>query len=711
MSSAADVHALELDFQKRPNSDAFVGLVEAYLQNKRYGDAMIVCKRGIKNQPQDPRGRLLLAKVYLEQGKPPKAEQELQQLLSLFPDNLDAMIMQADVYKNSGRKSDAIAMLQKVMTLQPGRTDVKEALKGLGVEDAPPPPPPPPPQMPTYAPPPSGPRDIFSNDPEPVYQQQNYQQQDVLMDQGPRRPTTSGGFIPPKKPGSAKTLLITVLVLVVGLVGWLGYYINHVNTVRKVDLLLREAKPQIEKNTYSSLREALQTYQKVLEVDEKNVVANSAIAYFEYWLYGDQLVADAKAPAEKALATAQLASEKEDTAYRIAARGMAKLYANDPNGAIGEIDPKIKAGAAAPVMSLVMADAYLAIGKEAEAKEALQRAAAMSAADNQVLAREGEGNLDEGKYEGAKGYFDQVLNQEGGHPGALIGRILANLGRKQEAPEAADKDFEKLASIPAEYLTPRWQAGVAWSKGLLDLRRGKKDDAQKAFAEADKIPGAKDNVRWIAVRGRVYAEMGMHQLAIDDFKAVLAKRPNFRPAEVGLTMAYSSLNKPTEAMTFVDQLLAKDPTDVEILLVRARALRTQNKLDDSVAAYNKVLAQQKTNFDAKIELAQLYRQKKEYPKAQELLTSMMKSGEVKGHNLAVTLVELGRSYLDGGGAELAQSSFKEAITKDQTYPDSYYFLARTLKGKPQKESLARYISMAPSGPYAADAERLFKTGK
>ena len=704
MSNAADVHALELDFQKRPNSDAFVGLVEAYLSNKRYGDAMIVCKRGIKNQPQDPRGRLLLARVYLEQGKPPKAEQELQQLLSLFPDNLDALIMQADVYKNSGRKSDAIAMLQKVMVAQPGRTDVKEALKGLGVEDAPPPPPPPP--MPTYAPPPSGPRDIFSNDPEP-----EFQRQDVLLDDNPRRPTTSGGFIPPKKPGSAKTLLITVLVLVIGLVSWLGYYINHVNQVRKIDLLLREAKPQIEKNTYISLREALQTYQKVLEVDDKNVTANAAIAYFEYWLYGDQLVADAKPLAEKALATAQLASEKEDTAYRIAARGMAKLYANDPNGAIGEIDPKIKAGAAAPVISLVLADAYLAIGKESEAKEALQRAAALSAADNQVLSREGEGNLDEGKYEGAKGYFDQVLSQESGHPGALIGRILANLGRKQEAPEAADKDFEKLSSIPAEYLTPRWQAGMLWSKGLLDLRRGKKEDAQKSFDEANKIPGAAHNVRWLAVRAKVYGTMGMHQLAVEDYKAVLAKRPNFRPAEVGLTMAYSSLNKPAEAMTFVDQLLAKDPTDVEILLVRARALRTQNKLDDAITAYNKVLAQQKSNFDAKIELAQLYRQKRDFPKAQEVLTTMLKANEAKGHNYAVALVELGRTYLDAGDLERAKPSFTEAITKDQTYPDSYYFLGRTLKGKPQKEALARYVSMAPSGAYAADAERMFKTGK
>ncbi len=719
MSAEADIHSLEADFAKRPNSDAFIGLCQAYLGQKRYMEAMLVCKKGIKNLPADPRGRLLLARVYLEQGKPPKAEQELQQLLSLFPDNLDALIMQADVFKSSGRKTEAIALLQRVMQSQPGRDDVKEALKALGVDTSAPPPPPPraaPPPVPQAS-------NFFSNDASPhadsgppSFEHPGFASggNPVLaeepMSMPMRRPTTNT-FVPLKKQGSAKGTLYVVLIAVFGFGGWIAYYINHVTQVRRIDALMREAKPQIERDTYVSIREALQIFQKVLEIDDKSPQANAAIAYFDYWLYGEQLVLDAKEPADKALAVANQGSEKDETAYHIAASGQQKLYAGDAAGTLAEIEPKVKAGASATVISLVLADAYLAQGKENEAQEELKRAAHFSAADNQVLVRMGESSLDEGKYEGAKGYFDQVLNQESGHPGALLGRILANVGRKQEAIDAADKDLEKFASIPPDYLTPRWQAGLAWCKGLLDVRHGRGQDAAKNFADADKIPGAKGNPRWLAVRAKAYLSSGAVQPAVDDFKAVLARRPNFRPAQLGLVLAYSSMNKPAEAMTFVDQLLAKDPNDTEILVVRAAALRNQGKLDDSIAAYQKILAVNKTNFEAKIALAQVYGQKRDFAKAQELLSGMIKTSEVKGRTLSITSVELAHSYLEQGDAERAKGLLTDVAAKDPQFPDTYFFFAKLLKGKPQKEALQHYLQMAPGGTYAPEAERMLKTGK
>lgn len=712
--SADDIPALELDYHKRPQSDAFVPLVEAYLRNKRYMEAMVVCKKVIKNLSSDPRGRLLLARVYIDQGKPPKAEQELHALLAAFPEYVDGMILQAGLYKSTGRKSEAIQQYQKVLAAQPGRQDIKDALKLLGVEVEPPPPPPAPiVQAPPPQPAPQAPG--YFGDPQPPYQQPAYQEaapgyfpEEVQEAQPPprreRADTLGSGtyMVPKKKQGNPKTTLYIVLVLVAGVVGWLTYYINHVQQIRKIDGFVKESKPLLERNTLTSMKQALESYQKILDIDSGHLFGNAASAYVHEWLAAEQGVAESKAPADKFLGAADL--NKEEHPYRVAVHVMRKLRAGDVAGAASEIETKGKAVLSAATL-IAQGEVAMEQGKEAEAKEHFQRASALGS-DNMVLSRLGDANIDEGKYEAAKGYYDQVLNLEGGHPGALIGRIVSNFGKKVESTEAADKDLEKLQSIPAEYLTPRWHAGMLWVRGLSELKKAKPADAKKSFEESEKE--WKPHGRMLMIRGKVYASVNMHEEASRDFAAVLEKRKEYRPAQVGLALSYSALNKQSEAMTLVDQLLAKDPNDVELQLVKGRALRAQNKVDDAIAAYQKVLAG-KSNIDAKIELMGLYRAKKEPAKTAELALATIKAGEAKARNYALVLLELGRAYLEQNDAERARSTFNELLTKEPSIAEGYFFIGKTLKGKPQKEAMAKYLELAPAGPFAAEATKLLKS--
>ena len=62
----ADIRALELEFAKTPTIEACIALCEAYLASQRFMEAMVVCKKGMKSAPADPRGRVLLARVYLD---------------------------------------------------------------------------------------------------------------------------------------------------------------------------------------------------------------------------------------------------------------------------------------------------------------------------------------------------------------------------------------------------------------------------------------------------------------------------------------------------------------------------------------------------------------------------------------------------------------------------------------------------------------------
>ena len=83
--SPAELAKLEHAFASEPGSDAYKPLAEAYMSMSRYMEAMVVCKKGVKAHPQSAEPRVLLARVYAEQGKDKKALEELQGALQIAP--------------------------------------------------------------------------------------------------------------------------------------------------------------------------------------------------------------------------------------------------------------------------------------------------------------------------------------------------------------------------------------------------------------------------------------------------------------------------------------------------------------------------------------------------------------------------------------------------------------------------------------------------
>ena len=63
---------------------------------------MVVCKKGVKAHPNRPDPRLLLARVYSEQGKDKKALDELQGALGVAPTDRAVLRALADVQMRSG---------------------------------------------------------------------------------------------------------------------------------------------------------------------------------------------------------------------------------------------------------------------------------------------------------------------------------------------------------------------------------------------------------------------------------------------------------------------------------------------------------------------------------------------------------------------------------------------------------------------------------
>lgn len=134
----ADIPKLEMEFAKNPTLEACLPLCEAYLDAKRFMEAMVVVKKGIKGSPTDPRGRVLLARVYADQGKLPKAEQELQGALQEFPGSPIALEMMGRVLMEQGKRDEAAGALQAALQSDPNLSRARNMLQQLGFAAPPP---------------------------------------------------------------------------------------------------------------------------------------------------------------------------------------------------------------------------------------------------------------------------------------------------------------------------------------------------------------------------------------------------------------------------------------------------------------------------------------------------------------------------------------------------------------------------------------------
>ncbi len=135
MSETQDLAELEMAFAKDPSQ--FVALTTAYIHHGRFMEAMVVCKKGIKQQPDNAEGRLLLARVYSEQGKVPKAMDELKALLEQKPEVAEAHFFYGQMLEKTGKFEEAIESFKEALRKDRGHEAASAALKAKGVDWSP----------------------------------------------------------------------------------------------------------------------------------------------------------------------------------------------------------------------------------------------------------------------------------------------------------------------------------------------------------------------------------------------------------------------------------------------------------------------------------------------------------------------------------------------------------------------------------------------
>jgi tetratricopeptide (TPR) repeat protein len=747
--SPQELAKLESAFNSDPGSDAYRPLAEAYLAAGRFMEAMVVCKKGVKAHPNRPDPRLLLARVYAEQGKDKKALDELQGALGVAPTDRGVLRALADVQMRSGDAVAGKATLQKVWDLDPKDPETAATFARWKVEPPRPPPPPEPPpaavstasrgapprlsEMPPGAVPPAAARTRSVNG-MPVQQRAAAPRMAEIEDD-------DHVPMPAAKKGHATRFIIMAVAGTAIIGGWYGWGQWKAARDIKLKKSLKEASEQLRHDSFASYKKATDAATAALDIDPNSTLAHGYLAYAYAIRWGEHGDGDdARRFAEENLAAVRRSAD-QDSRFADAAEALLASYSGKGTAALASLESKVKAleekGQISAFLYLTQGIIQMQLGDLERARESLEKAQQAAPSDPRVYSALGTLHRRRGDARAADQNYGFALRYEKDHPESLLGRALLVLDSENAAsfPAAAVSLKKLLDADPPP--SPRQLAVAHLARALLVSRvqaavAGVPQDMARRLADATGVPhdraaataqAAKEDEEGFALdrnnpelhllRGKRLLVEGQTEAAVREMREAVKADPSRAQAYVDLARAL--MQKPEGATAAQEALVTAIRTMGEsprLMVMLGQVYYRQGRLDDAAAQYGKALADPKSkNPDARLELGIVYREKKDYPKSVEQLTRASQEFIGQGSRIADALTELGRTYEAQGDRTRADEAFRRALDTDPQAADAYFFYARFLGSDRRSREKARitaakYLELEPRGEHAAEAQAL-----
>ena len=738
MLSPQELAKLEHAFASNPGSDAYRPLAEAYLGMGRFMEAMVVCKKGVKAHPNRADPRLLLARVYAEQGKDKKAIEELQGALGIAPKDRGVLRTLAGIQLRSGDAVAGKATLEKAWELDPKDGETQAIFAQWKLEPPKPPePPPPPPSAVRPSPPrlgevpagaPARTRSTVNGMPPALARSAPAAAAIDDDDEAPVRPA---------KKGHATRFIVVAVAAVTVLVGWYGWGQWKAARDIKFKKNLKEVSDQLRHDSFASYKKATDAAQAALEVEPSSVLAHGYLAYAYAIRWGEHGDGDdARRFAEEHLAAVRRSGEQDK--YADAAEALLATYEGKGTQALGTLEAKTKAlddkGQPSALLYLTQGIIQMNVGDLEKARESLEKAQALAPSDPRVYSALGTLHRRRGDARAAEQNYGFALRYERDHPESLLGGALLSLESDNAAryPGAATQLKKLLDADPPP--SPRQLATAHLARALLVSRVTaaatvlQPPDAKK-LSEATGVPLDKAAATALAtkeddegfaldrtnpelhlLRGKRLMVDGQLDAAIKEMREAVKTDPSRAQAYVDLATAL--MQKPDgardaqEALTTAIRTMGESP---RLMVMLGQVYARQGRLDEAAAQFTKALADGKSkNPDARLQLGVVYREKKDYPHAVEQLTRASQEFIGQGGRISDTLTELGRTYEAQGDRVKAEDAYRRALDTDPTNADGYFFYARFLSADRRSREKARvtaqkYLELDPRGEHAAEA--------
>lgn len=279
----------------------------------------------------------------------------------------------------------------------------------------------------------------------------------------------------------------------------------------------------------------------------------------------------------------------------------------------------------------------------------------------------------------------------------LLGKMSLESG---DAP-SAEKEFRKASSLGMKpdqvipYLAQSLLMQGQFQKVL--------DDTAQASAQSDIA----------ALRGNAYLGLGKTIEAKASFDNALQSNPSLPAALIGLARG-ALIEKDIQAATgLIEQAIAKNPGNVDVLLFKANLLRGQGKVEPAMTVLNQALAIKPGSIDAHAIKADLEIRLKKYDGAKADIATVQK---VSPKNLIAPYMLAVLNFDQGKNAE-ALSAIQKVLAAAPDYMPGVLLagaIQYDLGSMPQAElHLSKYLDKNPNDTYARKllASTLLKRGQ
>lgn len=132
------IEKYQIMLQRDPKSQVFAPLAEAYRKMGLIEEALQICVRGTKFNPQFAGGHIAYAKILIARGEHEQAENELAMASQLSPENIMAYQLMGECQMSLKNPKEALKAFKMVLFLSPNHEKAQKyvkALEALSAED------------------------------------------------------------------------------------------------------------------------------------------------------------------------------------------------------------------------------------------------------------------------------------------------------------------------------------------------------------------------------------------------------------------------------------------------------------------------------------------------------------------------------------------------------------------------------------------------
>ncbi len=699
--TAAELASLEHAFAADPASDAFRALAEAYLAAGRFMEAMVVCKKGVKGHPDDPSAKVLLARVYADQGKDKKALEELGVVLGAYPNYTAGNLLAATLHLRGGARAEGEAALRRAAEAAPADLEVVAALQKHGVTLASAPPPAPPAASPPGA---AGAPPMLARASAPVpaaapggATAPAPQRTASSIAQPAVRAAANDKPIPTPVPGAGQAyaqqlaekygtqtwglnnagqstkgqkrsrapVLATVglaVVLLASLVAWQLFSRAHKQQVELIAGLLKETQELVGRDSFGAYRGAAEKCRAILKEDPGSLAGHAFLAYVDALRFLEH--AEGDAVRGEAIINLDAGRKLGNHSHLIAAEAYLKAATGDLPGGVAGLkveleDPARQTG----LLSGAMGTLLMFSGDLEGAREWLARAQKLNPNDVRIAQQLAEQyrRRGEGYEQQAENAYQLALRLQKEHVPSQLGRALLLLERGLY--EQAAQHVQQV--VTGGDASPRQQALAYAVRGSVLFAQGKATEGTADEKKALELDPQSPDLPWL---------IGRRQLRDGEATAAVASIQRAVNGDARRVAFYVDLNRALlatpdgskRAIELLQKATARAGDHPRNALLLGDAYRAQGDTDRARGQYERSIQLGKPYPDARVALARLHRELKNVPAAlAELDLAITEYGQGGAGSAAQAYVEMADiERTRGAKVDLVFSLYVKALDKD-----------------------------------------------